>query len=222
MHWDRNHVNPLLALRNAVCNDRWREMWQKALKHSHQQRAFHRSARTEQQRRSLLIVCNPSLPDSSPSPLPSAASQGLSFPVSPPALVSPAARPSSSRPCTEGTSQTVGKRMKSSHQTSAKRCAQVCPCGTPLLRLKGHRTKAYCSDRCRMRAYRERQQHILRLSPPVPAITRENFSHQKSPEMSAEKCPCGMPLVHLKGHRTKGYCSDRCRQRAYRERQRWG
>jgi hypothetical protein len=156
MPWDRNHVNPMLALGNAVCNDRWREMWQKALKHSHQQRALQRSARTEQQRRSLLMVCTPSLPDSSPSPLPSAASQGFSLPVCPPALVPPA-RPSSSRPCPERKRQTVGNRMQSSPQKSAKRCAKVCLCGTLLVHLKGHRTKGYCSNRCRQRAYRERQ-----------------------------------------------------------------
>lgn len=27
MHWERSNVNPLLALRNAVCNDRWDETW---------------------------------------------------------------------------------------------------------------------------------------------------------------------------------------------------
>lgn len=27
MHWSRASVNPMLALRNAVCNDRWDEMW---------------------------------------------------------------------------------------------------------------------------------------------------------------------------------------------------
>ncbi|MBA3944224.1 MAG: hypothetical protein H0X37_06625 [Herpetosiphonaceae bacterium] len=27
MHWARENVNPLLALRNAVCNDRWDEVW---------------------------------------------------------------------------------------------------------------------------------------------------------------------------------------------------
>lgn len=27
MHWADVHVNPLLALRNAVCNDRWEECW---------------------------------------------------------------------------------------------------------------------------------------------------------------------------------------------------
>lgn len=27
MHWQRCHVNPMLALRNIVCNDRWAETW---------------------------------------------------------------------------------------------------------------------------------------------------------------------------------------------------
>ncbi len=27
MHWERGHVNPMLALRNSVCNDRWGEAW---------------------------------------------------------------------------------------------------------------------------------------------------------------------------------------------------
>jgi hypothetical protein len=30
MHWERASVNPLLALRNAVCNDRWEEAWQQS------------------------------------------------------------------------------------------------------------------------------------------------------------------------------------------------
>jgi hypothetical protein len=31
MHWSRASVNPLLALRNAVCNDRWAEAWQQSV-----------------------------------------------------------------------------------------------------------------------------------------------------------------------------------------------
>ena len=27
MHWAEANVNPMLALRNAVCNDRWEESW---------------------------------------------------------------------------------------------------------------------------------------------------------------------------------------------------
>lgn len=30
MHWSRASVNPLLALRNAVCSDRWAEAWQQS------------------------------------------------------------------------------------------------------------------------------------------------------------------------------------------------
>ena len=30
MHWSRASVNPMLALRNAVCNDRWAEAWQQS------------------------------------------------------------------------------------------------------------------------------------------------------------------------------------------------
>jgi len=33
MHWSRESVNPLLALRNAVCNDRWAEAWQQSAAH---------------------------------------------------------------------------------------------------------------------------------------------------------------------------------------------
>src|SRR6185436_1327258 len=33
MHWSRASVNPLLALRNAVCNDRWAEAWEQSVAH---------------------------------------------------------------------------------------------------------------------------------------------------------------------------------------------
>ena len=33
MHWSRASVNPVLALRNAVCNDRWAEAWQQSVAH---------------------------------------------------------------------------------------------------------------------------------------------------------------------------------------------
>jgi hypothetical protein len=33
MHWSRASVNPLLALRNAVCTDRWAEAWQQSVAH---------------------------------------------------------------------------------------------------------------------------------------------------------------------------------------------
>lgn len=30
MHWERSHVNPMLALRTAVCNDQWEQAWLQA------------------------------------------------------------------------------------------------------------------------------------------------------------------------------------------------
>jgi hypothetical protein len=41
MHWARLHVNPMLALRNVACNDRWEEAWPQialALRQQDQQR----------------------------------------------------------------------------------------------------------------------------------------------------------------------------------------
>ncbi len=37
MHWSRASVNPLLALRNAVCNDRWSEAWRESAAHIQKQ-----------------------------------------------------------------------------------------------------------------------------------------------------------------------------------------
>lgn len=44
MHWKPENVNPMLALRNAVCNDRWSETWQT----SHQQKLQLQKQRREQ------------------------------------------------------------------------------------------------------------------------------------------------------------------------------
>ena len=54
MHWATPHVNPMLALRNAVCNDRWTEVWsqielqqrQLTLAHRSQQRLERRQRRS--------------------------------------------------------------------------------------------------------------------------------------------------------------------------------
>ena len=47
MHWARPHVNPMLALRNVACNDRWEEAWPQialALRRQDQQRRSERRA----------------------------------------------------------------------------------------------------------------------------------------------------------------------------------
>ena len=71
MHWKPENVNPMLALRNAVCNDRWNETWQV----SHQQklqlqmqgREQHTQTRMEQAAVQILRLLLPiHLPQSHP------------------------------------------------------------------------------------------------------------------------------------------------------------
>jgi len=50
MHWARPHVDPLLALRNLACNDRWDEGWPQIVGELRRQ-TRHRSAERRQQRR---------------------------------------------------------------------------------------------------------------------------------------------------------------------------
>jgi hypothetical protein len=45
MHWARAHVNPMLALRNAACGDRWDEAWSHTVAFRRQQRVQQRLAR---------------------------------------------------------------------------------------------------------------------------------------------------------------------------------
>jgi hypothetical protein len=44
MHWAKNHVNPMLALRTAVCSERWNEAWQESIA---EQRAERHSKRQQ-------------------------------------------------------------------------------------------------------------------------------------------------------------------------------
>jgi endogenous inhibitor of DNA gyrase (YacG/DUF329 family) len=217
MHWERKNVNPLLALRNAVCNNRWKEMWQKALGQHRKLQALHRSEQVKQRVQASLAVCEPSLAAS----LPAASQEIPSEPV--------ATRSNACRPANRCKHHTKQKRVKHAHQGSGEVRAEVCLCGTPLIRFKGHRTKQYCSDRCRQRAYRKRQVKSSARPCPPQKLKKEAHrerTHQRvsrSPQLgvrgSADVCPCGTPLVREKGHRPREFCSGRCRQRAYRERQ---
>jgi hypothetical protein len=51
MHWAEGNVNPLLALRNAICNDRWAEVWPQI---EDDQRRAERARRQERQRQRRL------------------------------------------------------------------------------------------------------------------------------------------------------------------------
>ncbi len=47
MHWAREHANPMLGLRNAVCSDRWDEAWEQIYDHRMQQAQEHRMQRPQ-------------------------------------------------------------------------------------------------------------------------------------------------------------------------------
>ncbi len=47
MHWERAHVNPMLVLRNAVCNQRWHETWHASVTQRHTARNKRRAERTD-------------------------------------------------------------------------------------------------------------------------------------------------------------------------------
>lgn len=50
-HWERMHVNPMLVLRNAVCNQRWSETWQICVQERHTARRRRRAERTDRRLR---------------------------------------------------------------------------------------------------------------------------------------------------------------------------
>jgi hypothetical protein len=57
MHWAREHVNPMVALRNAVCSDRWDEAWALIAEHLRlQPRERAESRRAQRQRENAVLV----------------------------------------------------------------------------------------------------------------------------------------------------------------------
>lgn len=99
MHWAPKHVNPMLALRTAVCSERWEEAWQDSLTEQQRQRQSQRklqaTARMQSQLSSVLLLLlrlRPPTPKPAP-PTPSAP------PVAEPAATLPgSSRPSAHHP----------------------------------------------------------------------------------------------------------------------------
>jgi hypothetical protein len=48
MHWKPEHINPMLALRLALLNERWSESWQQQHRLRQQQRHLKRQAHQQQ------------------------------------------------------------------------------------------------------------------------------------------------------------------------------
>jgi|SRR5579871_144164 len=89
-------------------------------------------------------------------------------------------------------------------------------CYTPYETKPGHRTRSYCSHRCRQIAYRRR--HTVSETP-KPSSTPKQPTAPKKP-LATTCCFCSASLTHLAQRSTRQYCSARCRQAAFRLRHR--
>jgi hypothetical protein len=75
MHWARSHVDPMLALRNIACNDRWAEAWPQITTTLRQQDRQRRAERRHQRRADRaarlepIPAPSPGVPDAVPTPV---------------------------------------------------------------------------------------------------------------------------------------------------------
>ena len=112
-----------------------------------------------------------------------------------------------------------GVKASPARSSEVRRDTCLC-CGIAIGQsIGGRRTRHYCSDRCRARAYHQRQAKLL-TTPLAPVSQRVNVSPTRSSEVSRDTCLCcGTAIEQSGGRRTRQYCSDRCRVRAFHQRQ---
>lgn len=100
MRWERTNVNPVLALRNAVCNDRWPETWHAACQQRRKVGIQHRHDRANQRQQAQRTALKPDLI----SPPPPAILPTPLLPPEPPAMIPDTSRPSPHHPWKRGPS----------------------------------------------------------------------------------------------------------------------
>ena len=54
MRWCRHNVNPMLVLRNAVCNREWKQTWEASRAYQHTLRSRHRQTQSHQRLKSAM------------------------------------------------------------------------------------------------------------------------------------------------------------------------
>jgi hypothetical protein len=85
MHWAQPHVNPMLALRNVVCNARWEEAWPQIVTSLRRQVAEQRRVRQRSHCATVPILPEPAPPsvppDASVTPIPPLFSDAVSQPA---------------------------------------------------------------------------------------------------------------------------------------------
>lgn len=100
MRWERKNVNPMLALRNGVCNERWQESWQTASQQRRDLLSQRRSQRTAQRQAAKQEALKPHAV-APPPPMPPLAPL---LPPDPPAMLPGTSRPSAHHPWKRGPS----------------------------------------------------------------------------------------------------------------------
>lgn len=107
MRWERKNVNPMLALRNGICNERWQETWHTASQQRRDRLTQRRHQRTAQRHEALQEALKQELVEPPTLPL------APLLPSDPPAMIPGTSRPSEHHPWKRGpacTPQRFAKR----------------------------------------------------------------------------------------------------------------
>jgi len=115
MHWARENVNPVLALRNAVCNDRWDEVWAQIERDQRQQVRAHRQRRRAARAAESCIPARPAPPVCASAPTAQSAREPLGV-LSPPPV--PASAPH--RPAADHSWRRAWSKRQQAQQASAR------------------------------------------------------------------------------------------------------
>jgi hypothetical protein len=83
MHWAREHLNPMLALRNAVCNDRWEEACLQTCQYRRQQRLAARAQMAQSRSGQPVPPQQPGPAVACPVPMAAVAATPTASPVAP-------------------------------------------------------------------------------------------------------------------------------------------
>jgi len=103
MHWERTNINPMLALRNGICNERWQETWHVVVSQQQHHQAQRRTARAEQRKQALLSSSDPFVEPTSPAPQPIPEEKAPPrVPPAPAATLPGSCRPSAHHPWKRG------------------------------------------------------------------------------------------------------------------------
>lgn len=96
MHWARPHVDPMLALRNIVCSDRWEEAWPQIVRTLRQQEQQRRTTRRQQ--RQAVTTAPPLPPPASATPQHVTATPSPTSQPTKPAASTASRRPAANHP----------------------------------------------------------------------------------------------------------------------------